>query len=72
MAGSDRFHIIGGEVLEAEGGPDVLWYTRVAFAEFVLCVDWRVSSLEDNFRVYLRFPSLGNAQRRASEQSHFG
>ncbi len=59
MAGSGRFNIIGGEVLESEGGPGVLWYTRAAFADFVLSVDWRLSSLEDNSGVYLRFPSLG-------------
>jgi hypothetical protein len=59
MAGTGRFNVIGGEVLEAEGGPGVLWYTRAAFADFVLSVDWRLSSLEDNSGVYLRFPPLG-------------
>lgn len=59
MAGNGRFHVIGGEVLESEGGPGVLWYTRETFADFVLCVDWRLSSLEDNSGVYLRFPPLG-------------
>jgi hypothetical protein len=39
---------IGGEALESEGGPGVLWYIRAAFADFVLCVDWRLSSLDDN------------------------
>jgi hypothetical protein len=59
MAGTGRFNIIGSGVLESEGGPGVLWYTRAAFADFVLCVDWRLSSLEDNSGVYLRFPPLG-------------
>ena len=58
MAGTGRFNVIGGEVLESEGGPGVLWYTRAAFADFVLGIDWRLSSLEDNSGVYLRFPPL--------------
>ena len=59
MAGAGRFNVIGGEVLESEGGPGVFWYTRAAFADFVLCIDWRLSSPEDNSGVYLRFPALG-------------
>jgi 3-keto-disaccharide hydrolase len=58
MAGSGGFHIIGGEVLESEGGPGVLWYTGAAFADFVLCVDWRLTSIGDNSGIYLRFPPL--------------
>jgi Domain of Unknown Function (DUF1080) len=58
MAGSGRFNTIGGEVLESEGGPGIFWYTKAAFADFVLCVDWRLSSLEDNSGVYVRFPPL--------------
>jgi hypothetical protein len=59
MAGNGRFNVIDGKVLEAEGGPGVLWYTSAAFADYVLCVDWRLSSLDDNSGVYLRFPPLG-------------
>jgi hypothetical protein len=59
MAGSGRFNIVDTEVLESEGGPGVLWYTHAAFADFILCVDWRLSDIEDNSGVYLRFPPLG-------------
>lgn len=59
MAGTGRFNIIDGGVLESEGGPGVLWYTGAAFADFVLGVDWRLSSIEDNSGVYIRFPPLG-------------
>jgi hypothetical protein len=59
MAGNGRFNIIDGGVLESEGGPGLLWYTRATFADFVLLIDWRLSSLEDNSGVYLRFPPLG-------------
>jgi hypothetical protein len=59
MAGTGRFYVIGGEILESEGGPGVLWYTKATFADFVLGVDWRLSSLEDNSGIYLRFPPLG-------------
>jgi hypothetical protein len=59
MAGAGRFNVISDAVLESEGGPGVLWYTRAGFADFVLSIDWRLSSLEDNSGVYLRFPPLG-------------
>jgi hypothetical protein len=58
MAGRGRFNITADGVLESEGGPGLFWYSRAAFADFVLCVDWRLSSLEDNSGVYLRFPPL--------------
>jgi hypothetical protein len=59
MAGTGRFNIVGGAIMESEGGPGILWYTRAAFADFVLGVDWRLSSPEDNSGVYVRFPPLG-------------
>jgi hypothetical protein len=59
MAGTGRFNIIGDEVLESEGGPGLLWYTKAAFADFVLWVEWRLSSIMDNSGVYVRFPPLG-------------
>jgi hypothetical protein len=58
MAGTGRFNITGDGMLESAGGPGLFWYTRAAFADFVLCVDWRLSSFEDNSVVYLRFPPL--------------
>jgi hypothetical protein len=60
MAGAGRFNIVGDEVLESEGGPGLLWYTKEPFADFALCVDWRLSSIEDNSGVYVRFPPLGS------------
>src|SRR5262245_40021096 len=53
MAGTGRFNIAGDGVLESEGGPGLFWYSRAAFADFVLCVDWRLSSFEDNSGVHL-------------------
>lgn len=58
MAGTGRFNITDDGMLKSEGGPGLFWYTRAAFADFLLCVDWRLSSLEDNSGVYLRFPPL--------------
>jgi hypothetical protein len=68
MAGAGRFNLIGGGVLESEGGPGVLWYARSAFADFVLYVDWRLSSPEDNSGVYLRFPPLGGGDPEHDRQ----
>lgn len=61
MAGFGRFNLVEGAVLETEGGPGLLWYTQEEFADFVLTVDWRVSGIEDNSGVFLRFLALGSS-----------
>lgn len=61
MAGFGQFHIVEGALLETEGGPGILWYTGDEFTDFILKVDWRVSSIEDNSGIFLRFPALGNS-----------
>lgn len=59
MAGRGRFVALGDGVLRSDGGPGVLWYTEQEFADFVLSVDWRVSSAEDNSGIFVRIPRLG-------------
>ena len=59
MAGRGRFNSLGGDIVESEGGPGILWYTPAQFDDFVLAVEWRVSAVEDNSGVFLRFPPLG-------------
>lgn len=60
MAGSGQFIAVGSNTVESEGGIGLLWYTREEFADFVLTVEWRASSLFDNSGVFLRFPALGS------------
>ena len=57
-AGHGGFHFLEGEA-QSDGGPGLLWYTREAFGDFVLKVDWRASSRNDNSGVFLRIPELG-------------
>ncbi|WP_119459262.1 3-keto-disaccharide hydrolase [Rhodospirillaceae bacterium SYSU D60014] len=59
MAGHGRFNAIGDGVIESEGGPGLLWYRPETFADFILRVEWRASSIEDNSGIFLRFPALG-------------
>jgi len=61
MAGLGQFNLVGGTLLETAGGPGLLWYTEEEFADFILRVDWRVSSMEDNSGIFLRFPALGSS-----------
>lgn len=61
MAGFGRFTLVEGPILETEGGPGLLWYTKEEFADFILQADWRVSSIEDNSGIFLRFPALGSS-----------
>jgi hypothetical protein len=58
MAGHGGFHFLEGEA-QSDGGPGLLWYTREAFSDFVLKVDWRASGPADNSGVFLRIPELG-------------
>lgn len=60
MAGHGRFDSVGSGIIESEGGPGLLWYRARTFADFILRVDWRASSIEDNSGVFLRFPALGS------------
>jgi hypothetical protein len=60
MAGSGRFNIVG-RTLESEGGTGLLWHTQEEFSDFVLKLDWRASSIDDNSGVFLRFPALGSS-----------
>lgn len=60
MAGHGRFRRVGPGTIQSEGGPGILWYPRQAFTDFVLLIDWRLSSAGDNSGVFVRIPALGN------------
>jgi hypothetical protein len=62
MAALGTFRRVGPSMVESEGGPGILWYPRQAFVDFVLIVDWRLSSIEDNSGVFVRFPALTSGQ----------
>jgi choline dehydrogenase-like flavoprotein len=59
QVGSGRFVELGGNIVEVDGGPGILWYPRTQFEDFVLRVDFRLSSPTDNSGVFLRFPDPG-------------
>jgi hypothetical protein len=63
QAGPGRFVPVGPDTLASEGGTGLLWYTREELSDFELQVDWRLSSLEDNSGVFLRFPTAELARR---------
>jgi len=75
MAGGGDFLTLFGTILEARpNGLDVLWYTREAFRNFVLRVDWLSfnpttsvpGGRADNSGVLIRFPAL-NASDPAND-----
>ncbi len=55
QAGPGGFNVVGG-ALQSFGGMGLLWYTKKAFADFVLKVDWKVVHSADNSGVFVRFP----------------
>ncbi len=61
MAGFGGFIELGGNIIETVDGIGLLWFTRQPFKNFVLRVDWRASSPDDNSGVFIRFPALGNS-----------
>jgi hypothetical protein len=46
MVGQGRFRALDGGIVESFGGPGLFWYAPRAFADFVLKVGWRLSSIE--------------------------
>ena len=59
VAGRGGFRRVGPGVVESEGGPGLSWWPRHELEHFLLLVDWRASSPEDNSGVFLRVPPLG-------------
>jgi hypothetical protein len=59
MAGRGTFRRAGPSMVESDGGPGVLWYPRMGFADFTLLVDWRLTAPGDNSGVCIRIPELG-------------
>ena len=59
MAGSGGFVELGGNIIESFGGIGLLWFTEQQFKNFVLRVDWRASSFDDNSGIFIRFPDPG-------------
>jgi hypothetical protein len=60
MAGYGGFTLQSGGILETDGGPGLLWYTKQEFGDLELEVDWRIASPTDNSGVFIRMPPLGN------------
>ncbi|HXH83691.1 MAG TPA: DUF1080 domain-containing protein, partial [Candidatus Tectomicrobia bacterium] len=60
MAGRGHFRRAGPSMVESDGGPGILWHPRADLADFLLLVDWRLSSPTDDSGVYVRMPPLGD------------
>lgn len=46
-------------VIRSEGGMGLFWYSRRAFRDFVLRLQWQERRREDNSGVFIRFPDPG-------------
>jgi hypothetical protein len=57
MAGFGNFMQVF-DILESQDGPGLLWYTREAFSDFVLQLEWQYADRTDNSGVFIRFPNL--------------
>jgi hypothetical protein len=55
MAGPGSFTVENG-ALVSHGGMGLLWYERRRFRDFVLQLDWRITTPCDNSGVFFRFP----------------
>lgn len=49
------------DILESTGGPGLLWYTREAFGDFRLDLEWQVADRTANSGVFIRIPELDAA-----------
>ena len=59
MAGEGKFHIVLEEekeaLLQTEGGIGLLWYCKKKFKDFILKLEWKVTSTGDNSGIFVRF-----------------
>jgi 3-keto-disaccharide hydrolase len=61
MAGPGKFVLIEyDKSLRSEGGMGLLWYTKRKYKDFVLKVDWKVSRINDNSGIFIRFSDPDN------------
>jgi hypothetical protein len=61
MAGSGKFvPVKSDKSLQSEGGMGLLWYTKKKYKDFVLKVDWKASSINDNSGIFVRFSNPDN------------
>jgi hypothetical protein len=60
MAGTGGFMEVGGNIIESVDGIGLLWFTKEQFDDFVLRVDFRLSSPTDNSGIFIRIPALGS------------
>ena len=58
MAGPGQFVPIGPE-LETRGGMGLLWYTKQAYEDFRLDLEWKVTNKGHNSGIFVRFPDPG-------------
>lgn len=67
MSGFGRF-IQVFDILESTDGPGLLWYTREAFSDFVLELEWQFADRTDNSGVFIRVPVLNSSNPQADWQ----
>jgi hypothetical protein len=59
MAGAGGFMELGGNIIESVDGIGLLWFAKEQYDDFILRVDFRLSSPTDNSGIFIRFPALG-------------
>jgi Domain of Unknown Function (DUF1080) len=71
MAGTGKFIIIESEnALLTYGGMGLLWYYKKQFNDFILTLEWKVSNINDNSGVFVRFPNPCNDPNIAIEYGY--
>jgi len=68
MAGKGNFEVVNNTL--QSGGEGILWYTNKEFHNFILKLEWMVSSEDDNSGVFVRFPNLGNDPKIAVKKGY--
>ena len=67
MAGKSNFVGTQDKAFKS-GGQAILWYAKTKFNNFVLKLDWKVSSEDDNSGVFVRLVDLGNDPKIAIKE----
>jgi hypothetical protein len=68
MAGKGNFEVVNNTI--QSGGEGILWYKNKEFHNFILKLEWMVSTEDDNSGVFVRFPNLGNDPKIAVKKGY--
>jgi hypothetical protein len=71
MSGEGDFMVdVKDNSLQTQGGPGSLWFSAKKYKDFILELDWKVSKINDNSGVFVRFPYPDEERRVKAREGY--